>query len=345
MDPYKNGKMYYLRFSYLNKQYRFSLKTANKKVAMRVVEQIERGLERGLFDSFEAGYEGYALIQLMIGRPGLRVEEALEELRGAISRKCFDEAIAEYLDNCKTEHSSSNYRNETRVFSVIRKDWNLKFVHQATPEHIEKWRNKRVETVSKSTVNRELKMLKRFFSQSVDKGYISKSPAKAVRTYTESQQAIRHLADEEVKRLLNAAPEDLRRIIIFLLLTGMRYGELTHLEWSDIDFRHRQVHIRPKKGWTPKSYKPRFIPMHEAIEAILNDLSCHSKDGLVFPSKEGKNAHKALRNRLYRVFTNAGVKGTVKDLRSTFASNAVMSGMPIYTGQAPLFLGQESACL
>ena len=196
---------------------------------------------------------------------------------------------------------------------------------------IEKWRNGRVDAVSKSTVNRELKMVKRFFKQAVEKGFILKSPAANIKTYREPELTIRHLSDDEIRRVLDAAPEDLKRMITFFLLTGLRYGELCYLEWSDIDFRHRQVIIQPKEGWKPKNFKKRIIPMHPTVEGLLRSLPRHDDITYVFPDEDGQCAYGGLRNRLYRVFVNAKVDGNVKDLRCTFASNAVMSGMPIYT--------------
>jgi len=70
--------------------------------------------------------------------------------------------------------------------------------------------------------------------------------------------------------------------------------------------------------------------MHPIVDEIFNIIP-RNGCALVFPDDEGKNAYKGLRNRLYCIFKNAKVKGNVKDLRSTFASNAVMSGLPIYT--------------
>lgn len=330
MEPRLIGKVYYVRFSFQSKQYRFSLKTTNKKVADQIANQIERGLERGVFDSFEEGAEGERILKTMIARPGLRAEEALEEIQSKGKKKNFREAVGEYLANCRSEHSPKNFKNELRVFNQFSERINVSFVHQVTPEMVEKWRNARVSEVDKSTVNRELKMVKRFFRQAVEKGYLQKSPADSLKTYREPEKPIRHLSDSEVKRLLEAAPDDLRQITVVFLLTGLRYGELCHLTWSDIDFRRKQVIVQPKNGWNPKNFKKRVIPMHSTVEQILKGFDRNGSE-YVFPETDGGTAEGGLRNRIYRVFKAAKVPGNVKALRSTFASNAVMSGLPIYT--------------
>ena len=71
---------YYTRFSFLGKQYRFSLRTKNFKTANLVGDQIKRGLERGIFNSFEPGSEGERILRHLIARPGLRAEEAMAEI-------------------------------------------------------------------------------------------------------------------------------------------------------------------------------------------------------------------------------------------------------------------------
>lgn len=330
MTPFLNKKMYYTRFSFLRKQYRFSLKTSNVKVARRISDQIERGLERGLFDSFDKGTCGYEILCLMIGRPGLRAEEALESIQTKGRTKPLSKAIADYLDNCKQEHSESNYRNEVRVFRQFSEALKVGTVSQVSPEMIERWRNNRVEAVSKSTVNRELKMVKRFFGQCVDKGHISRSPAEKIKTFREPEKEIRHLSDSEVKKLLGGSSEDLCQIITFFLLTGLRYGELCYLTWKDVDLRRGQVIVQAKDEWRPKSLRKRVIPLHNTARAILEGLDSR-KSEYVFPDRAGKCSYPSLRSRIYSAFKRANVKGNVKDLRSTFASNAVMSGMPIYT--------------
>jgi integrase len=43
-----------------------------------------------------------------------------------------------------------------------------------------------------------------------------------------------------------AAEPRVRPMIQFLIFTGMRKGEMAHLEWMDIKWLRRQIHIQPK---------------------------------------------------------------------------------------------------
>jgi len=330
MEPFQIGNSYYIRFSFKSKQCRFGLRISNKKRAQEIADQIERGLEHGIFDSFEDGSEGKEILKTIIARPGLRAEEAIDELRSSSKRKRFTDAVAEYLENCRTEHAPKNYLNEIRVFKRFSSGIKAPFIHNVETSMVEKWRNDRVAEVEKATINRELKMIKRFFNQAAQKGYIHKSPANNLKAYREPERPIRFLSDDEIKMVLDKAPDDLKQIIIFFLLTGLRYGELCHLMWSDIDFRRKQIIIQPKEGWAPKNLKKRIIPMHTTVEQVLSSLHRNGND-LVFPNEFGNCAQVTLRDRIYSAFKKAKVRGNIKDLRSTFASNAVMSGMPIFT--------------
>lgn len=333
---YTVGTIHYARFSFLGRQCRFSLLTSNEMKAKLIAREIECGLDKGRFDSFDIGTEGQAILRTLIARPGLRLEDALAERESKGIRKNFPEAVKQHLESCKTEHSPRNYKNEERTFkdfsAFIHANFRDKvhFLDQVTPDMIEMWRNKRMgDDLAKPTVNRELKMIKRLFKVAFEKGCLSKNPAVFIKTYREDENAIHHLSDKEIKAVLKAAPDDLRLIITVFLLTGLRYGELCNLRWTDVDFRHKQLIIQPRQDWKPKSLKKRIIPMHPTVEQILHSIL--QQNELVFPDANGKCAESGLRNRIYRVFENADVDGNVKDFRSTFASNAVMSGMPIYT--------------
>ena len=38
-----------------------------------------------------------------------------------------------------------------------------------------------------------------------------------------------------------------------LMFSGIRKEELRHLEWDDVDFENRLLHVRPKDAWRPKT--------------------------------------------------------------------------------------------
>ena len=68
---------------------------------------------------------------------------------------------------------------------------------------------------------------------------------------------------EELDKLFKACDEEETPWFEFFLMTGMREQEVMHTYWSDINFTANTVRVshKPDRGWTPKAYKEREIPI------------------------------------------------------------------------------------
>jgi hypothetical protein len=58
----------------------------------------------------------------------------------------------------------------------------------------------------------------------------------------------------------------------------MREQEVMHTYWSDINLAHATVRVshKPDRGWTPKAYKERDIPIPEKLAKSLKALKAKS---------------------------------------------------------------------
>jgi len=74
----------------------------------------------------------------------------------------------------------------------------------------------------------------------------------------------------------------------FFLMTGMRDQEVMHTYWSDVNLKQSIVKVshKPDRGWTPKAYKEREIPIPEKLVEALKAWKAKSdkKCNLVFPT-------------------------------------------------------------
>ena len=111
-----------------------------------------------------------------------------------------------------------------------------------------------------------------------------------------------------------------------MIFTGLRKGEIAHLEWSDIDFDNRVLHVQPKSDWTPKGGDARTIPLNNhALAALRQAWSAYERrsdrdtNKLVFPGRKGYLGD--IRACLNGACDRAGVpRVRIHGLRHTFGS-------------------------
>ena len=104
--------------------------------------------------------------------------------------------------------------------------------------------------------------------------------------YTEEEPEM--YEQEELNKLFKACNEEERLWYEFFLMTGMREQEVMHTYWSDVNFAASTVRVshKPDRGWTPKAYKEREMPIPTKLVKKLKvwktkaDKTC----GLVFPT-------------------------------------------------------------
>jgi integrase/recombinase XerD len=74
----------------------------------------------------------------------------------------------------------------------------------------------------------------------------------------------------------------------FFLMTGMREQEVMYTYWSDVNFAASTVRVshKPDRGWTPKAYKEREIPIPAKLVKSLKAWKAKSDKAcsLVFPT-------------------------------------------------------------
>jgi integrase len=194
-------------------------------------------------------------------------------------------------------------------------------------KEIEAYKTKRKQ-MAPATINKELKVISCVLKFGIEFGYLVDLPR--IRRLKDPKKQPRFLTSDEIGTVLTAAHPKVRPMLQLLIFSGIRKGEMAHLEWEDIDFRNRLIQIRPKKDWSPKSGRPRSIPMNQpALEALLDAKKAHSRGGststLVFPGRIGYIGD--IRDGLNNACARAGVpRVTIHQLRHTCASQMVMAG-------------------
>jgi integrase len=223
---------------------------------------------------------------------------------------------------------------------------------------VEKWRSARLKAGrTPATVNRDLTALKACLSKGVEWELLETHPLTKVKpSKVDTQGRVRYLSPKEDKALRKALhnrdakmiaerksgnrwraererellpdiPDDgfgdhLTPMVLLAMNTGLRRGELTSLEWTDIDLRRKQLTVR---GGNAKSGKTRHVPLNtEALDVLKRYHRQHKGDGRLFDLTRVNKSFAAL-------LESAGIAELrFHDLRHSFASHLVMAGADLY---------------
>jgi integrase len=205
-----------------------------------------------------------------------------------------------------------------------------------TPLVVERYRTARLHTVSRSSTNREMALLKVMFNLAIDWHMASENPLRKVRMFSERDNLKeRVLAEDEEARLLAASAPHLRLVIVALLATGARISELMALKWSAVDLERGTVLLTKTK-----SGRNRLIPINAQLRTVLEAVKPSAKGERVFMGPEG-NPVDSIRGAFVRARRRAGLEGLrLHDLRHTFATRLIRRGVDIITVQS--LLGHSS---
>jgi integrase len=126
----------------------------------------------------------------------------------------------------------------------------------------------------------------------------------------------------------------------FFLMTGEREQEVMHTYWSDIKLSESIVRVthKPDRGWTPKAYKEREIPIPRKLLKSLKGLKAKSdpKCNLIFPTV-GCNPKLDFLDCCKAIAKQAGLDPDafwLHKFRATFATWSLWGGVDLRTVQA-----------
>lgn len=267
----------------------------------------------------------------------------------------FDTWMQDYK---KTTVKIGTYENYQRHYNYyIRNKLGKKMIGDIRSEHIQRLYNDFAKrNFSTGSIKLVSAMLNGCFKQAEKNGIIQKNPvpnATIPRGKAKKEKVVFTVQQQELF-LKYAENSYLHDYIALALMTGMRNGELRGLQWSDIDFKKRIIHVNhtliysEEKGHIlddPKTKaSKRDIPMidnsYELLKRLHNDskniiiINLLNKD-FVFAIKDG---HLLTRDRV-TLEINKIVKAMKADgieighitchcFRHTFATRCIELGMP-----------------
>ena len=155
--------------------------------------------------------------------------------------------------------------------------------------------------------------------------------------YTEEEPEI--YEDAELEALFKACDHEERMWYEFFLMTGMREQEVMHTYWRDVNLNAATVRVshKPDRGWTPKAYKEREIPIPAKLVVSLKAWKVNSDKtcNLVFPTA-GCRPKLDFLDCLKAVAQRAKLDPDnfwLHKFRATFATRCLWAGVDVRTVQ------------
>lgn len=309
---YRRGKTWWMSFIVPGKgQIRQSAKTANKKLAERIYGKMLNDIEEGRW------FENQARKNTL---------------------KSMIERYEEEYSKCKSYYSKA--RDKT-IFKTLYKYFGeealLKDVEVMIGGYEQYRKTKGKKPIKPSTIVKEIGVLRRMFNIARKQWkWKIQNPVSEIELPKVSNERVRYLSESENSCLFEAldkAPEKwLKPCVTIAIDTGLRQSNICGLQWSEVNLLTRSIIIAADKM---KNSEYIGIPLTERACQIFRELKkvraisdhvFHDNGKMIYPVK--------LQRAFRQALSAAGISNFhFHDLRHTFASMLVQSGVDIYTVQ------------
>lgn len=187
--------------------------------------------------------------------------------------------VKEYRENVVREGTLVSYEHHYKHIGSVIGKMKLQAVR---PEHLQKILNRmKAEGYSVGYIGKVKALMNLFFRQAYLNGIIVMNPVeRTVQPKAEKKENVhkRALTEQEQKRFLEYAEREkpfYADIFYLGFFTGMRIGEITALEWNDVDFKGMVIHVNGTlvnmagkelhKGPAKTAGSKRTVPMLQEI--------------------------------------------------------------------------------
>ncbi len=292
---YQRGKNWYIDYRAYGKRYRECIGT-NKKLAQEVLHK--------------------RLVEIAEGK--------FLDKKSRLNIK-FEDFANDYIE-LYSKHNKKDWKKDITRLKSLTAFFGGKYLYMITPLQVEEYKSKRVKEVSSATVNRELACIKHMFTMAIHWGKADNNPVKKVKLFRENNQRLRYLEKEEAERLVRNCKGYAKRIVIIALNTGMRKGEILGLKWSDIDFRRGIVYLLDTKNG-----ERREVPMNDMVKRAFVNQRKYKDSPYIFCNRDGKPFRDIRKSFIAGLKKSGIINFRFHDIRHSFASQLVMSGVDLNT--------------
>ncbi|MGA2541696.1 MAG: tyrosine-type recombinase/integrase [Verrucomicrobiota bacterium] len=182
-------------------------------------------------------------------------------------------------------------------------------ISNITAAEITGFRDSLAKRVTPGTVNVSLKIIRSAFAQARRDGLIDLNEAERVTLLKRSQNQVerRPFTLEELRRILEAADDEWRGMLMFGLYTGQRLGDIAGLTWNNIDLQRAELHMV-----TGKTGRRQILPLAKPLLSFVEALPAgDAPDAPLFPrihDRARRHKHAGnLSNEFHDILVSAGL--------------------------------------
>ncbi|PMP95234.1 MAG: hypothetical protein C0169_05570, partial [Thermodesulfobacterium geofontis] len=236
----------------------------------------------------------------------------------------FGEILEKFFSWYKAVRKKSTYKAELkRSRNLIRFfGKNFPFLRIGTKE-IEEYRIYRInQGTSKSTINKDLRLLSTVINRAVEFEWIPehKLYRKPLLFREVKNERVRYLSKEEEERLLQVLDSGknkiLKNVVLLSLHTGMRLGEVLNLKWENVDFKNKVLVLFPDQT---KNKKRHVIPLNKIAYKALKEQETMKLLKCPYVFHRNGRKIKSIKDGFKNALKKAGIEDfRFHDLRHTF---------------------------
>ena len=299
---------------------------------------------RGLKYQQKAGSDETAAWQLLFEIENKIKQGEMGIIVRDVETDIFFQDFLEYAQTQHTPKTVARYQSAVNHFAQFLKEKkpSVTKLSGVTPAVIEQYKTYLLKLsqnvgspIKPKVINFTLILLRDLFDYAIKLGYLNDNPTlhiPSVKILAQSTPDI--LTDEEMETLFSHLDEALRKVIEFILLTGVRIEEVAYLKWSDIDERNYSLKIEfDARGNAHKFYR-RTIPISPRALKILGEIKSlkNLDSSFIFTGEEDiQNTIDGMHHQLKRLLKEIELRDTITfaTFRHTFAKSLLNRGVSL----------------